>query len=532
MKSLQRIGFILLQILACLLAIDHGNAKPAPNIIFFLVDDLGWRDLGCYGSTFHETPNIDRFAKQGVRFTNAYAACHVCSPTRSSILTGKYPARNNMTDWIRGRRDFPFQKYLNVKTGQALPFEEVTLAETLKNHGYITGAVGKWHLGKAPSTPDAHGFDWHIPRNWNGGAPNRTFYAPYGLEGLEEAPKNEYLTDRLTTEALNFIQQNKHQPFFLYLAHFAVHDPIHGRPDLVEKYEAKLKTHSPQTDSPFILEGNPDEPEPLTREKLDKLINESGFDEYGVLPQRTVKIKQHQDNTQFAGMVEAVDQSLGRIVSALEDWDLDDNTIVIFFSDNGGMASMNVGNPKRTVPANKLDVAFSTSVLPLRGAKGWLYEGGIRVPCIVKWPGKGKRGSTSDVPIISTDFYPSILEMAGLPLVEEQHRDGTSIVPLLRGGDSLAREAIYWHFPHYSNHGMQPPSGAIRVGDFKLIEYFENFNVQLFNLKTDIGEQQNLASVMPEKAKAMRDKLRAWRIEVDAQMNSLNPNYDPFAKAR
>ena len=510
----------------------HGEGDDTtrtPNIIFFLVDDLGWRDLGCYGSDFYETPHIDRFAQEGVKFTNAYAACHVCSPTRSSILTGKYPARNNMTDWIPGRRDFPFQQYLNVPTGQFLPFEEITLAEALRHHGYTTAAVGKWHLGKAPSTPDAHGFDWHIPRNWSRGAPNRTFYAPYELEGLEDAPKGEYLTDRLTDEALGFIEANREKPFFLYMAHFAVHDPIQGRLDLVEKYDAKLKIQPSKTDQPYRLEGNPDAHESLGREELDQLIEQDAWKGYGVLPQRTVKIKQSQDNPQFAGMVEAVDQSFGRILTALDEWDLEDDTIIIFFADNGGMAGMNVGRPTRTVSEEQLDVAFSTSVLPLRGAKGWLYEGGIRVPCIVKWPGKGRQGTVSDEPIISTDFYPSILQMAGLPLLEEQHQDGVSIVPLLQGANSLNREAIYWHFPHYSNHGMQPPAGAIRSGDFKLIEYFENHHAQLFNLRDDIGEQINLATVLPAKVAEMRSKLRAWRIEIDARMNELNPHFDPLS---
>jgi len=502
-------------------------SAKGPNIVFFLVDDLGWTDVGSFGSTFYETPNIDKFAEDGVKFTNAYAACHVCSPTRASILTGKYPARNNMTDWISGRLDYPFQQYLNVPTVQALPFEEITIAETLRGHGYKTAAVGKWHLGVAPAQPDAHGFDWHIPRNWNRGAPNRTFYAPYGLEGLEDAPEGEYLTDRLTDEALGFIDKNKDDPFFLYLAHFAVHDPIHGRLDLVDKYEKKLKANPIKGDTPYVLEGNPDVDEPLSREYLNEAIKKEPWSGYGVLPERTVKIKQYQDNTHFAGMVEAIDDSLGRILAMLEDLGIDDNTIVIFFADNGGMAGMNVHFPHRTVPEDKLDVAFSTSVLPLRGAKGWLYEGGIRVPCIVKWPGQGDRGAVSEEPIISTDFYPTLLEMTGLPLVEEQHKDGVSIVPLLKGADSLDRDAIYWHFPHYSNHGMQPPAGAIRSGDYKLLEYYENYNVQLFNLREDIGEQNNLADAMPEKVSKLRGMLREWRKEVDAQMNALNPDYSP-----
>ncbi len=505
--------------------------KSAPNIIFFLVDDLGWTDIGTFGSSFYETPHIDEFATEGVKFTNAYAACHVCSPTRSSILTGKYPARNRMTDWITGRRDFSFQKYLNVKTGQFLPYEETTLPETLKSHGYRTGAIGKWHLGSAPSTPDKHGFDWHIPRNWSRGAPNRTFHAPYNLEGLEDAAEGEYLTDRLTDEALNFIEQEEGKPFFLYMAHFAVHDPIHGRPDLVAKYEAKLKANPSSGDTPFVLEGNPDDENPLSRAELDAAIDDPAYEGYKVLPNHTVKIKQYQDNTQFAGMVEAVDQSFGRIMEKLEDMGIDDNTIVIFFADNGGMAGANMGNPSRVIPENRLDGTFSTSNLPLRGAKGWLYEGGIRVPCIVKWPGEGKSGTVSEEPIISTDFYPSILEMAGLPLSGEQHKDGVSIAPLLKGKQSLDRDAIYWHFPHYSNHGMQSPGGAIRSGDYKLLEYFENNTVQLFNLQDDIGEQNDLSKSNLKKAQELVGMLHAWRDSLDAQMLSPNPDYQEIDPA-
>ena len=510
-------------------------ADRKPNVVFFLVDDLGWTDVGTFGSSFYDTPHIDQFATEGVKFTSAYAACHVCSPTRSSILTGKYPARNNMTDWIPGRRDFPFQKLLNVYSGQHLPYEETTLAETLRGHGYATAAVGKWHLGSAPSTPDKHGFDWHIPRNWSRGAPNRTFYAPYNLEGLEDVPEGEYLTDRLTDEALGFINDNKDGPFFLYFAHFAVHDPIDGRLDLVDKYEEKLIADPPPMVEPFILEGNPDRREKLSQEYIDRAISDPAFAEYGVLPEHTVKIKQRQDNTHFAGMVEAVDQSFGRLLERLEELGIDDNTIVIFFADNGGMAGMNVGNPIRTVTEEQLDRAFSTSVLPLRGAKGWLYEGGIRVPCIVKWPGQGLEGAVSDEPIISTDFYPSILEMAGLPLVEKQHRDGVSITPLLKGEKSLSRDAIYWHFPHYSNHGMQPPAGAIRSGSYKLLEYFENNTVQLFNLDKDLGENYDLSESEPEKVKELTSMLQSWRKSVDAQMLSPNPDYieiDPHKWAR
>ena len=511
------------------LALLNPNTMPAadsprPNVVIFLVDDLGWRDVGCYGSSFYETPNIDRFAENGVRFTQAYAACHVCSPTRASILTGKYPARLKLTDWITGRRDFPFQRLSNVKGLQHLPYEEQTLAETLRAAGYRTAAIGKWHLGSEPSGPQAHGFDHHVPQDWPRGAPNRTYYSPFNLKGLE-GPKDEYLTDRLTAEAEKFIEGSKDQPFFLYLAHFAVHDPIQGRTDLVKKYQRKLQKIQRKVGGAFVLEGNPDTEHPLSNEELKARAKDPAYSGYRVLPDRTVKIKQHQDNVEFAGMVEAMDQSLGRLLDKLQSLDLADNTIVVFFSDNGGMAAGNFGRPTRVVRESELDRAYSTSNLPLRGAKGWLYEGGIRVPMIVKWPGHGEAGSQCDVPIISTDFYPSILEMAGLRARPEQHKDGVSFASLISGATSHDRDAIYWHFPHYSNHGMQSPGGGIRAGDYKLLEYFENGTVQLFNLRKDIGEQNDLAKTEPQKAAELTTMLHAWQRSVDAKMLVPNPDY-------
>jgi len=491
------------------------RASRLPNIVFFLVDDLGWSDVGCYGSRFYETPRIDLLAKQGVRFTQAYAACHVCSPTRASILTGKYPARLHLTDWLTGRKDFPFQKLKNARINQHLPFEEITLAEALKSRGYSTAIFGKWHLGENPSGPLAHGFDVQVPK-WNKGWPNLGYHAPFGLEGLDGA-KGEYLTDRLTDEALNFIEQNRDQPFFLYLSHFAVHDPIHGRPDLVKKYQRKLARMQRAEGPNFILEGNPDDARPLSRDELNALRAQPSYQGHRVFPQRTIKIKQHQDNVQFAAMVEAMDESLGRVLDKVKALGLSDNTIVIFYSDNGGMSAANFYSPERVVANAKLDAAYSTSNVPLRGAKGWLYEGGIRVPMIVKWPGQGKAGIVCEEPIISPDFYPTILDMAGLPAQAHQHVDGVSFVPALKG-QAFERNAIYWHFPHYSNHGMQSPGGAIRLGDYKLLEYFENNTVQLFNLKEDLEEQNNLAMAQPEKTRELLVMLQAWRKEVSARM--------------
>lgn len=495
---------------------SESKAQAKPNIVFFLVDDLGWRDVGCYGSSFYDTPNIDALAQDGVRFTDAYAACHVCSPTRASILTGKYPARLHLTDWLPGRWEFPFEKLKSVKIHRYLPLEEVTLAEVLKTHGYRTAIFGKWHLGEEPNGPNAQGFDVQIPK-WNKGWPKAGYHAPFKLNGLEDA-EGDYLTDRLTDEALSFIETNKDGPFFLYFSHFAVHDPIQGRRDLVDKYKKKLGEVPRQKGAPYILEGNPDREAPLSRVELDALFGEEPYEGYKVLPNQTVKIKQHQDNVQFAGMVESMDESLGRVCATLEELGIADNTIVIFFSDNGGMSAANFGDPRIVIPATELDRAYSTSNLPLRGGKGWLYEGGIRVPMIVKWPRHGSHGTVCEVPVISTDFFPSILDMAGLPLQPEDHPDGVSLVPLLKGEKKLERDAIYWHFPHYSNHGMQSPGGAIRLGDYKLLEYFENNTVQLFNLKKDPGEQNDLAKAQPKKAGELLKMLQVWRQEVSAQM--------------
>jgi arylsulfatase A len=521
MKALRRL--LLPFVVAAFTLAPAGAAQRLPNVVLFLVDDLGWRDLGCYGSPVYETPHIDSFARESVRFTQAYAAGHVCSPTRASIMTGKYPATLQMTDWLTGRREFPFQKLKNAAIRQHLPFEETTIAEALKEHDYATGHFGKWHLGEEPSGPLRHGFDIQIPR-WNKGWPNAGYHAPFRLDGLKDAP-GDYLTDRLTDEALEYIEQNKDRPFFLYLSHFAVHDPIQGKADLAGKYRAKLD-RSPAGDGPaFILEGNPDARDPLSRAELDALLQDEAYRGHQVLPNRTVKIKQHQDNAQFAAMVENMDESFGRVRSKLETLGLADNTIVIFFSDNGGMSAANFGRPDRVIPPGRLDEAYATSNLPLRGAKGWLYEGGIRVPLIVKWPGRGQRGAVSDVPVISTDLYPSILEMIGVPARPEQHTDGVSFAGLVRGDKELEREAIYWHFPHYSNHGMQSPGGAIRHGDYKLLEYFENNTIQLYNLRNDVGEQRDLSQEQPERAEKMTAMLRQWRANVSAAMMEPNPDY-------
>lgn len=477
-----------------------------PNIVFFLVDDLGQRDLGCYGSQFYETPAIDQLAKEGMLFDNAYATCHVCSPSRASILTGKYPARTNLTEWLGGRPEMEYEKLHHGEKLTALPDAEQTLAETLQQYGYATANYGKAHLNKDPKT---YGFDEAIT-GWV-----RSYYHPFAPAYTENLPSKDgdYFTDKLTDAVLDFIQRNQDRPFFVHLEHFSVHDPIQGRKDLVEKYEKKLAAIPRQEGPDFILEPNPDGPA-ISEERLRSL--EENDSRTSHQDARVWWVKQKQDNAEFAGMVEATDQSLGRIRAKLNELGLQDNTIIIFTSDNGGMAA---SNQYRGVhhPREVLNSYFSSSNLPLRGAKGWNYEGGIRVPLIVHWPGEIQPASTSHAVVTGTDYYPTLLEMLDLPPLPEQHIDGRSFVPALKGQD-YERGPIYWHFPHYSNHGYQSPGGAIRLGNYKLLEYYENGTVQLFDLEKDIGEQHDLADAQPDVRERLTKMLHAWRDEVDAQM--------------
>jgi len=432
---------------SCVRALRAETASPKPNFVFILIDDMGWRDVGCYGSRFFETPNIDRLASQGMRFTDGYAACPVCSPTRLSILTGKYPARVHLTNYLVGQR-WPDNSPLRpVEWRREMPPEEVTLAEALKPAGYVSACIGKWHLdSKLPGTlPGAQGFDVVVAQ-----VPNKTDKQASGF----------------TDKAVEFIRTNKDKPFFLYLAHHSVHIGLEATPDLVEKYQKRVR---------------PDDP---------------------------------QNNPTYGGMVECVDNSVGRVMAALDDLGLAERTIFVFLSDNGGL-SMKEG---AKTPA--------TSNLPLRAGKGHVYEGGVREPWIIRWPGVVRPGSTCSVPVSSVDFYPTFLEIAGVGGDPAHVVDGEGIVPLLKQAGGLKREAIFWHYPHYSNQGGLP-AGAVRQGDFKLIEFYEDNHVELYNLRDDIGEQRNLAGQMPDKAAALRDRLHEWLKAVGAQMPERNPNYDP-----
>ncbi len=440
-----------------------GEAAKKPNIVFILTDDLGGTDLACFGSRFYETPNIDRLCAQGMKFTDAYSACTVCSPTRASILTGQYPARLHLTDWIAGH-ERPKAKLRIPDWSKHLSLETMNLARALKAAGYATASIGKWHLGEAAFWPDKQGFDLNIAGCDKGQPPS--YFSPYHIPTLPDGPPGEFLSDRLTAEAVKFITQNKERPFFLYLPHYAVHTPLMAKPEVIAKYKAKADPSAPQ------------------------------------------------HNATYAGLIESVDDSVGVLLRTLDDLKLTDHTLIVFTSDNGGLM-LPARNPV-------------TCNAPLRAGKGSAYEGGVRVPLIVKWPGVTKPGSICHTPVISADYFPTILDIAaargGAPV------DGESLVPLLKQAGPLRRDAIYWHYPHYHPGGATPYS-AVREGDWRLVEFFEDNHVELYNLKNDIGEATDLASKMPEKTAALRQKLHDWRAHVGAQLPTPNPDYDPNAPA-
>ncbi|ARN56846.1 sulfatase [Sedimentisphaera salicampi] len=472
-----------------LAGLGSGNllAKPAkkPNFLFLLIDDLGWKDLGCFGSDFYETPNIDALCGEGIKFTDAYAAAPVCSPTRASIMSGKYPARLDTTEWFGGPGgEVPLEKYrwavnkplLTADFKESLPLSELTVAEALNQSGYSTFFAGKWHLGAEQRYwPEHQGFDIN-KGGWEVGAPKGDgYFPPYDNPRLEDGPEGEHLPDRLADETIEFIQSNKKNPFLAFLSFYSVHTPLMAREDLKEKYEKKRKALGLKT-------------------------------EYGSDRNRNIRLT--QDHAVYAGMVEAMDTACGKVLDKLKEMNIDDNTIVFFMSDNGGLSTAKW---------------HPTSNIPLRGGKGWIYEGGIREPMIIKWPGEAEPGKVCKKPVISTDFYPTILEMAGLPARPEQHKDGKSLVPLLKG-ENMDRGPIFWHYPHYSPQGCSPAS-AIRENEWKLILWYEDSRKELFNLREDIGEKNNLADKKPEITERLFNKLLNWFKEVDAEMPQLNPGY-------
>ena len=466
------------------------------NILFILIDDMGWADLTCYGSSFYETPRLDALARRGLRFTDAYASCPVCSPTRASVMTGRYPARVGITNWIPGN---PWGKLMGVPYFHELPRTERTIAQELQAAGYATYHVGKWHLGDTGHGPLDFGFDVNIG-GCHKGSPS-SYFSPYQNPTLPDGPPGEYLTDRLTTEAIGLLQRHgpggdQHgKPFFLNLWHYAVHTPIQSPPDLVEKYKAKAKR--------------------LGLDQQQAIVAGEHFPGLHKARQR-IERRQFQSDAPYAAMMENLDTNLGRTFDALEQLGLLEDTLIVFTSDNGGLSTAE-GSPT----CNK----------PLLEGKGWMYDGGNRVCLLAAGPGV-RAGATCDEPVTSTDFFPTFLDAAGLPLKPDLHVDGVSLTPLLSGEGQLQRDAIFWHYPHYSNQG-DAPSCAVRAGEFKLVEHFEDGRLELFNLRHDIGETQNLADTMPDVTRRLHGMLVAWRDEVGAKIPEPNPDYEAMlAQAR
>jgi len=457
-----------------------------PNIVFILADDLGWADLGCYGSTFHETPNLDRLATDGARFTDAYAASPVCSPTRASLLSGKYPSTVGVTQYIGGHgvgrlTDVPYFGFL--------PTQERSLARALREGGYRTWHVGKWHLGPRRCWPDQHGFDINLGGcDW--GLP-KSYWSPYACPTLEDGADGEYLTDRLTDEAIHLIEAaGDDRPFFLNLWHYAVHIPIDAPPSLVAKYRAKATALGLDRIKPFAV-GEP----------------------FGVWHQRAARITRRtiQSDPDYAAMVENLDTNVGRLLDALERTGKANDTIVIFTSDNGGLSTAE-GSP--------------TTNAPLSEGKGWLAEGGIREPFIVRWPRVVPAGTEIAEPITSPDLYPTMLSMAGLPPQPEQTIDGVDASALLRG-ERFRRGPIYFHYPHYSNQGGRPAS-AVRDGGWKLVHDWETRTSALYDLSVDIGEEHDQAAAEPEVAARLEADLLGWLDESPALVPLPNPIPEPY----
>ena len=463
------------------------------NVVFILVDDYGWKDVSYNGSTFYETPHIDKLAASGMAFTDGYAACPVCSPTRAAIMSGKYPGRIKTTDFFGAPQGSTILKQVEEgkKTFYAsrplipadytpqLPLEEVTIAEALKEQGYATFFAGKWHLGDTGFGPLEQGFDINVAGH-RGGGPygGGKYFHPFPKEmpNIESKP-GDHLPTRLAEETSKFIVENKEGPFFAYLSFYSVHTPLVGREDLIAYYKKK-------------------------RERMEL------EDVFGKESPR--KVRQTQAHAVYAAMVHAMDEAVGKVLDTLEEQGLADNTLVVFTGDNGGL-STSEGSP--------------TSNLPLRAGKGWLYEGGIREPTIVRWPGVTKPGAISNVPMTSTDYYPTILDAAQASAKPEQHLDGQSLLPVLSGQTAtLKRDAIYWHYPHYGNQGGTPGS-AIRMGDWKLIKFYTpGKDVELYNLKDDIGEQNNLAKAKPKITEKLLIMLEKHLEETDSKLPTLNPN--------
>lgn len=462
-------GFTYLLLLSFIISCSSQKSSPEntagfakPNIIFVLVDDMGWTDLGCYGSSFYETPNIDKLASEGTIFTDAYSAATVCSPSRAAILTGKYPARLHVTDWIKGHQK-PFAKLLPPDWTQYLPLEVTTIAEFLKNYGYATASIGKWHLGHDPKFyPENQGFDVNLGGFYMGQPPS--YFSPYKMPTLTDGPDGEYLTDRQTDDAINFIKQNKEKPFFIYLPYYTVHQPLQSK-------------------------------EADTRYFTNKVNEDSA-----------------QRNPVYAGMIKNLDDNMGRITSVLNSLNIAQNTILIFTSDNGGLIAQ---NPSRVVTSN----------IPLRAGKGSAYEGGVRVPAIVTWPGKIKSGTVNRSPIMGIDFFPTIANIIDPKAILPANIDGVNLLPSLLNHKEVKRDALFWHYPHYHPGGSTTYS-AVRRNNWKLIYFYETGKKELYNLSTDLSEKNDLSLSNPQLTERLYQEMVQWKKSVNAQDPVPNPKYN------
>ncbi len=465
---------------ALLLVALQGVVEAKPNILFILVDDLGIKDVGVEGSQFYETPNIDALARSGMRFTQGYAAGCVCSPSRASIMLGQYSTRHGITDWIGAETGANFaekrqSKLLVPAYVNNLPANKTTLAAALKGAGYVTFFAGKWHLGDKGAWPEDNGFDIN-KGGWEAGSPVGGYYAPWVNPNLPSGPRGQSLTQRLADETISFIEQNTNKPFLAYLAFYAVHGPIETTRPLWEKYRAKAAAQTP----------------PKERFTID----------------RTLPVRIVQDNPIYAGLIDEMDNAVGRVLKKLDELNLTTNTVVIFTSDNGGVVSGD---------------SYSSSQLPYRGGKGRQWEGGIRVPVYIRAPGITQPGRTCDTPVIGIDFLPTLLELVGVNTTPKQTIDGVSVVPLLKGG-RLPSRPLFWHYPHYGNQGGEP-SSIIRQDDWKLIHYWEDGHNELYNLVADPGERHDVATVETARARDLWLQLQAWLKSTGAKIPQPNPEY-------
>ena len=461
----------MLKFFFLLFALSLTGLAEHRNFVFILADDLGINDLGIEGSTFHETPNLDSLAKQSTRFSNGYSTCQVCSPSRASIMLGQYPATHGITDWIgaaSGTKWNRNNKVLPSEYVHALPSADTSLAEAMRDGGYKTFFAGKWHIGGEGSFPEDHGFDINIG-GFHAGSPRGGYFSPYNNPKMSDGPVGEALATRLANETASFIEKNKDEKFFAFLSFYAVHGPIHTTRTLLKKYQDKAKNQG-LAQSRFLFD-------------------------------RTKGVRQVQDNPIYAGMMETMDDAVGIVTTKLKELGLDKNTVIIFTSDNGGVSSGD---------------AFATSCLPLRGGKGRQWEGGIRQPFYISVPKLANSGKFVETPVTGADFFPTILDLAGLNQLPKQHVDGLSLKPLLEG-KSIAHRDLFWHYPHYGNQGGEP-SAIIRSGDWKLIHYYEDGRNELYKISEDIGEQSDLATNHPEVSAKLSKKLHTWLTSKNAKI--------------